>query len=379
MPKTVLVVAGLADSLINFRGPLLQEMVGGGHRVVACADESDPLSGMTTDVPKVLKEYGVEFRPIRMSRTGVNPKQDLQTYNDLKSIIREVRPDVAFSYTMKAVVWTSLASSALKTPHRVALINGLGLGVRPTEGKPSLTAKIGRRLYQFALRRNTRVIFQNSDDRDLHFDEGILPAGFPVTVCNGSGVDLSSFDVAEPLLKPFTILCIARLLTDKGVREFVGASRILKRKYPEMRAVLVGPFDKHPFAIAEEEVNGWVSEGIIEYPGATKDVRPFIRDCSVYVLPSYREGTPRTVLEAMALGRPIVTTDAPGCRQTTETGVNGFLVPVRDEQATADAIEKFILDPSLIASMGHASRRIVEEKYDVKKVNDVVLQALGLR
>jgi glycosyltransferase involved in cell wall biosynthesis len=173
-------------------------------------------------------------------------------------------------------------------------------------------------------------------------------------------------------------LLIARLIRDKGVFEYADAARILKRRYPEAVFRLLGWFDRHPEAISPKQIDQWQREGIIEYLGETQDVRPFLAESNVYVLPSYREGTPRTVLEAMAMGRPIVTTDAPGCRETVIEGKNGFLVPPRNVDALGKAMERFISTPEIIETMGGESRKFAEMKYDVHKVNYVIMRTMGL-
>jgi len=168
------------------------------------------------------------------------------------------------------------------------------------------------------------------------------------------------------------------LLKDKGIAEYAEAARIIKAKYPETRFMLLGGFHPYPLAIKEDNLRDWVNEGIIEYLGSAADVRPVIGEADVYVLPSYREGTPRSTLEAMAMGRPVITTDAPGCRETVVEGMNGYLVPVKDVQALTEAMERFIREPELVEKMGKESRRIAEEKYDVHKVNEVINKAMGL-
>ena len=181
-----------------------------------------------------------------------------------------------------------------------------------------------------------------------------------------------------PQAETVIFLIIARLLWDKGIGEFVSAARLLKEKYPEVRWQIVGPFDNNPSAIHREDVVKWQEDGLIEYMGATEDVRPYLEKASVYVLPSYREGTPRSVLEAMAMGRPVITTDAPGCRETVIDGVNGFLVPVRDKVALAAAMEKLILDKELMAKKKKKGREIAESRYDVHKVNLSILRPMEL-
>jgi glycosyltransferase involved in cell wall biosynthesis len=239
-------------------------------------------------------------------------------------------------------------------------------------------------LYRIALKGNERVFFQNPDDIDAFVSLQIVRPEM-VTKTNGSGVNLEHYSVQAETVKDdnlenrVTFLLIARLLVEKGVREYVAAARAIKRKYAEARFMLVGwSFEENPSAISSTQVEAWREEGLVEIFGETNDVRPYIASSSVYVLPSYREGTPRTVLEAMAMGKPIITTDVPGCRETVVDGFNGFLVKVKDKDMLAEAMEKFIVEPELIKTMGAASRRFAEEKYDVHKVNQVINEAMGL-
>ncbi|HET9427624.1 MAG TPA: glycosyltransferase family 4 protein, partial [Allosphingosinicella sp.] len=222
----------------------------------------------------------------------------------------------------------------------------------------------------------TAILFQNPDDRDHFRALGLLPRNRPVTVVNGSGIDLARFAPA-PLPDGPIFLMISRLLGDKGVREYGEAAIRLKRAYPEATFRLVGYFDQSPDALSQAELDRMV-EGGVEFVGRLDDVRPAIAACSIYVLPSYREGTPRSVLEAMAMGRPIVTTDAPGCRETVETGINGFLVPPRQVGPLAQAMERFITQPDLIARMGSESRALAERKYEVNAVSRSIIEAAGL-
>jgi glycosyltransferase involved in cell wall biosynthesis len=231
-------------------------------------------------------------------------------------------------------------------------------------------------LYRFALRHNTIVFFLNRDDIK-YFRESRLVDNNAVQL-DGEGVDPLLYKPVDATVKQTTFLLIARLIRDKGIREFVQAAAILKNRHPKAIFQILGPFDSNPTAMTPEQISAWQASGSIEYLGEAKDVRPYIANSSVDVLPSYREGLPRTVLEAMAMGRPIITTDAPGCRETVTDGENGFLVPVKDVEALAAAMEKFILQPELIKKMGERSREIVEEKYDVHKVNARIQQHMGL-
>ena len=222
------------------------------------------------------------------------------------------------------------------------------------------------------------MFFQNPDDETLFRKFRLLPETVPSFVVNGSGVDVAEYSVAPLPDKPCFLL-IARLLGDKGLREYAQAAQLVKSVYPEAVFRLVGWIDDNPDAITQRELDQWVDSGLLEFLGRLDDVRPAISGCSVYVLPSYREGTPRTVLEAMAMGRAVITTDAPGCRETVVDGDNGFLVPVKDINALADAMIKMVDTPGLAASMGERSRRIAEEKYDVHKVNAAMLEGMGIQ
>jgi len=219
--------------------------------------------------------------------------------------------------------------------------------------------------------------FQNPDDKRLFKELGITNSAAETRVVNGSGVDISQYSMA-PLPANPVFLLIARLLGDKGVREYAAAAKIVKQKYPEVSFNLVGWIDENPDAIQRQELDAWVSEGIIDFKGKLSDVRPAIAESSVYVLPSYREGTPRTVLEAMAMGRAVITTDAPGCRETVDDGVNGRLVPVRSVNQLADTMIEFVEKTDLILKYGESSRNIAEQKYDVHKVNAYMLKEMGI-
>jgi glycosyltransferase involved in cell wall biosynthesis len=220
------------------------------------------------------------------------------------------------------------------------------------------------------------VIFQNADDLQEFRERGLIE--LPIAhIVNGSGVELQHF---TPVSLPgnATFLLIARLLADKGIREYVEAASQIRRSYPHARFLLVGWYDDNPDSLRQEEVDDWISQGTVEFLGRLEDVRPAIAQADVYVLPSYREGAPRTVLEAMAMGRPIITTDVPGCREMVVEGVNGFLVPPRDANAIAQAIRRFLEDPRLAARMGHESRRMVEARFDSEIVAMAVVNAAGL-
>ena len=373
VPKRVIVVGSYADSLITFRGPLLQRLVSQGHEVIACAPSAPD------DIIEALDAMGVTYRDVPFDRAGMRPDRDFRVLRVLIALFRELKPDVVLSYTIKPVIYGMLAAGLAGVPGRFAMITGLGYTFIGSTMKARLVGLVTRQLYRLSLRRAKRVFFQNPDDRALFEHYGLTRGPDQAAIINGSGVDLNVFRPAPIPDDGPSFLLIARLLTDKGIREYVDAARMIRAKHPASAFHLVGWLDEgNPAGITKAELEGWVDEGVVHYHGQLQDVRPVIAASSVYVLPSYREGTPRTVLEAMAMGRPIVTTDAPGCRETVEHGENGFLVPVRDADALVEAMVRFVEEPSLIQAMGRRSRQIAEQKYDVYEVNNVILRTMGL-
>lgn len=375
MTKRVLVVAGLAGSLINFRGELLAAMIERGYDVHAAAP------GLSRDPETVrqLKSMNVTCHDVAFDRTGTNPLRDVAGLCSLFGLARRLRPNAMLCYTIKPIIYGMLAGWMAGVPLRFALITGLGYAFTgKAEGKRRRVQRLAQRLYRLALKRAHHVFFQNGDDAELFRTLGILPAGVPVTIVNGSGVNLEHFSPCEFPSSPIRFLLIARLLGDKGLIEFATAAAALRQANVPAECHLVGATDQNPDAIPEDLVRDWVREGTLTWHGELSDVRPMIAQAHVYVLPSYREGTPRTVLEAMSMGRAVITTDAPGCRETVREGENGFLVPVADAEALGAAMLRLIEQPELIERMGRKSREIAEEKYDVHKVNAAMLRAIGL-
>jgi len=366
----IVIISHYSPSLINFRGDLIRTMVELGHEVICLGPEAG--------FEQPLQELGADYRQIPLHRTGLNPLKDVKTLFSLRKVLKEIKPDIVFSYTVKPIVYGSIAGHMAGVRRMYALISGLGYVFIRQTFKQRLLTQIVAFLYRRGLKYNQVVFFQNPDDLHLFVSESIVPKTAKPVLVNGSGVNIEKFAFAPPKLSPVTFLLIARLIKDKRILEDVESARLLKQKYPAAKFQLLEPLDINPAAITQEQLERWTKEGIIEYLGKTNDVRPYIADASVYVLPSYREGTPRSVLEAMSMGRPIITTDAPGCRETVIDGRNGFLVPVKDVDTLKSAMEKFILKPDLIVQMGKQSRIIAEEKYDVRKVNRAILQEMGL-
>jgi len=293
-------------------------------------------------------------------------------------ILRSVRPDAFLAYTIKPVVYGLIAARVAGVPKRFALITGLGYTFAE-ERNGRLVGLIARRLYSVALAGATKVFFQNPDDERLFRSLKILHPEVPSIVLNGSGIDVQEFQIHEPPTE-LSFLLIARLIGGKGVREYAEAAREVRKSHPRIRFKLVGWIDEgNPDAIRQDELDEWVNDRAIEFIGRLADVRPAIAESSVYVLPSkYREGTPRTVLEALAMGRPVITTNTPGCKETVVEGENGFLIPPGSSDALVEAMLKFACNPELVARMGRRSREIAENKYDVRTVNSIMLKEMSI-
>lgn len=369
-----LLVASFPDSIIQFRGQLIKSLLDSGCKVHIAVPGLDPGS----EIFIKLNMLGVVVHDIPLQRTGVNPVRDLHLLFVLYKLINRINAEYVLSYTVKPVIYSTLASWFARVPNRFALITGLGYAFtgEPT-GPRRLLRRFIQNLYRFSLSCADKVFFQNPDDELLFRELGLLKASVPSCIVNGSGVDVSEYQVS-PLPSQPVFLLIARLLGDKGVREYAAAAMQVRPRYPSARFLLVGWIDDNPDAISQLELDSWVESGVIEYLGKLSDVRPAINQSSIYVLPSYREGTPRTVLEAMAMGRAIITTDAPGCRETVVDGDNGFLVPVRNVPMLVEAMLDLASNPEVVAHMGARSRLIAEKKYDVHNVNAIMLREMGL-
>lgn len=379
----ILVLAGLDTSLLNFRGPLLRAFVEAGHDVVAAAPAQN------VDVPTKLKSAGVRYEPIALARAGLNPLKDLASLFRLRRLIKQQRPDVVLSYTIKPVIYGSLAAWLAGVPRIYALITGLGAAFHTSGAKGRILRSMAVCLYRLALRRCTKVFAQNKDIADLFIREGIVTKE-KISVVPGSGVDTTHFNFSPLPEGPPVFLYLGRLLRDKGIAELVAATRLLKVSHPETKVILVGDIDPNPASFSAAEVAVWQREGIVEHIGYQADVRPYLRDCTVFVLPSYHEGLPRSVLEAMATGRPIITTDAIGCRETVfeageadrmtgiKCGINGFLVPVRSIEPLAVAMKSLAHDRDMAVAMGRESRTLVEKHFDVGLINNLMLSAIEL-
>jgi glycosyltransferase involved in cell wall biosynthesis len=368
----VAIISPYARTVVSFRGSLIRELIGCGCRVSVLAPDFTP------QIRAEVAQLGAAPVDYPLDRTGLHPFRDLFTLWSLWKILRDIHPTIVLAYNIKPIIYGLLAGGRVE--RRVALIEGLGYAFTQTE--PSVRQRIlrylVRQMYRIALKRAHAVLFLNPDDQ-REFCRLSLVSAEQAVLLGGIGVDLSEYMPAPAVLEPITFTLAARLLREKGIVEFAQAAQRIKQHYPNTRFLLLGGLDTNPGALQEHEVRQWAEAGILEWHGHVPDVRPYFAQTSVYVLPSYyREGVPRSTQEAMAMARPVITTDAPGCRETVIDGVNGFLMPPRDVDALIAAMERFILQPDLIIQMGQASRKLAEERFDVHKINRRILAVLGV-
>lgn len=364
----ILMTVNAAWNIWNFRRPLVEALSGDGHRITVLAPPDDA-------VPD-LERLGCRVRPLEMSVKGLNPLEDLKLQRRFGRIFREERPDAVLSYTIKNNIFGARAAKSCDVPF---LPNVTGLGTAFLSGK--LLQTVTEQLYRRSFAALPVVFFQNEDDRDLFLDRRLVRAD-QARLLPGSGIDLQRFAPA-PMPAPEdppVFLMIARLLRDKGVLEFVEAARRVKALYPRTRFQLLGAVgSENRSAIDRPTVEAWVAEGVVEYLGTTADVRPAIASASCVVLPSYREGAPRTLIEAAAMARPLIATDVPGCRAVVDRDVSGFLCDVRNAESLAAAMERFLdLSPEAQQAMGAAGRAKMEREYDQALVVDAYRAALDI-
>ena len=356
-------------TVYNFRGDLIKEITAKGYEVVVTGPDN-------TDVDKI-EALDARFHEIPMNKTGTSIIGDLKYCQALTAFLKAEKPDVTLGYTVKPCIYGAIAAKRAGVKNINSLVTGGGYTFIASSLKARVLGMIVRTLYRVGFRKANHVIFQNQDDLNEFCEKGLVRKE-KCSFVNGSGVNLVHFQ-QTPLPKEISFFMLSRLLKSKGVGEYLEAARFVKEKYPQAKFYLLGKYETSmQDALSREYVETFIRDGIVERFEETDDVRPYYSMCSVYVLPSYREGTPRTVLEAMAMGRPVITTDTQGCRETVREGVNGFLVPVKDARAVADKMIWFLEHPDRITEMGQQSRRYVEDKFDVRKVNDSMMGIMGL-
>jgi glycosyltransferase involved in cell wall biosynthesis len=363
----VIMTANAAWNVWNFRRAVASSLLADGHRVTVLAplDDSTP----------ALEGLGCGFIPLAIDPKGMNPIADVRLMSRFRKVFRETRPDVTLSYTIKNNVYGALAARATRTPF-IPNVSGLGTAFLSN----GVLQRVAEGLYRTSFRSTPVVFFQNAEDRGLFLEKRLIGKD-QGRLLPGSGIDLAHF-AAQPCPaadEPPIFLMIARLLRDKGVVEFVEAARRLKRQHPHVRFQLLGATDAaNRTAIDARTVAAWQEEGIISYLGTAPDVRPMIAAAHCIVLPSYREGAPRTLIEASSMARPVIATDVPGCRSVVAHGVTGLLCKPRDADSLASAMQQFLnLTHEARSAMGCAGRDRMERHFDEAHVVSSYREAIA--
>jgi len=368
-----LIIASSPKSILNFRGALIQSLISKGYKIHVSAPGLSERSSLRME----LEDKGIIVHNTYFSRTGLNPLADLRTLISLLRLMKQVKPHYVLSYTVKPVIYGSIAAQIMGVKNHFALITGLGFTfTKEFINDHYFLHLLIRLLYKVSLREVDKIFFQNPDDELLFKKLKITRSKSPTYVVNGSGVDLDYYYLTN-LPEQINFLLIARLLKSKGLQVFAEAAKEIKKNYPHVSFTVVGKIDNSPDAVTKNELKIWTDSGDIIFLGELTDVRSAISNCSVIVLPSfYREGTPRSILEAMSMGRAVITTDLPGCRETVFEGKNGYLVEPKSVKSLINALTKLIENPFCISIMGSESRKIAEKKYDVHKVNKIMIKEM---
>ena len=374
----ITLIGTVASSFYGFRADLISTLLNKGHQVYAFTSE------YTAEDLKKIEKLGATPISYTLNRGGLNPLADIIATYQLTKKIKAINPDLVFSYFSKPVIFGTLAAKLAKVPHVIGMLEGLGYTfTEQPEGlskKTQLIKKIQVFLYKVALPQLDQLIFLNPDDlKDLLQQHAIKVK--KVEVLGGIGLNLKDypFQALDNIHSPIKFLFIGRLLKEKGIHEFVQAAKLVKKIYTDVQFTVLGAIDHHNLgALKQSELDLLIESKIIHYPGYVNNVKDWIADSHVFVLPSYREGVPRSTQEAMAIGRAIITTDVPGCRETIVDGENGFLVPKWNPEALAEKMIYFIEHPEQICIMGNESHKIAIEKFDAEKVNQKLLKILGI-
>ena len=383
MKKKIIIAVNSTFNLINHRVGLINGLLDGGYEVVAISP--------TDEFASRVKELDCHHVPLQMERKGTNIAQDLLLFWRYRTVLRQYMPDIYLGFTAKPNIYGSLAAQSLGIPV-INNISGLGtvFGAMNTSLVGSLLARLVRVLYWFTFLRSDKIFFQNKDDRREFIEQGIVKTNL-TDLLPGSGVDLDRFSYTPITVnqlaskdntekKKTRFLLIARMLWDKGVGEYVEAARLLSRRYPRTEFCMIGFLDfGNPEVISEAQINEWISEGIVQYLGVINDIRPEIVKADCVVLPAqFREGTPRSLLEAAAMGRPVITTNTVGCRETVDDGVNGYLCIPNDATDLSKKMERIIhLDNAQLHEMGRCGREKMELQFDEQIVIQKYLEAIS--
>lgn len=365
----ILINSGRTVPFLTTRRKLITSIIAKGHNVI--------LTGYQGGYEKEIEEMGASFIKVPLNRAGFNPIKDIALLNKYYNIIKKNKIDIVHSYTIKPNTFGSIAASMAGIKEIFPTINGLGYVYTDSDAKIKIIRMITSILYKIAFKFSKKVFFQNRDDANEMIMKKLIKEEKCIVI-DGSGIDLDEFSqIKQP--NSFSFIMVTRLLKSKGVYEYLEAARIVKQKYKNIEIKLVGPIDPNPNGIKEEELKIFIDEGIINYLGVSSNVHKLLGDSSVFVLPSYyREGVPHSILEAMATGRAVLTTDVPGCRETVLNEENGFLVRPNCVEDLAEKMIWMIKNPEKVKEMGNQSLLIAKKRFEVNKVNLIIMNAMHL-
>lgn len=376
--KKIAIIGTVASSIHGFRSDLIKALINKDYEVYAFFAEYNP-----EDIEKI-EALGAVPVTYNIHRGGLNPLSDVKATVQLAKKLKNIRPDVVFAFASKATIFGTLAARLARIPKVIGMLEGLGYTFTEQPNGSNIKTQIIKgfqvALYKLALPQLDKLIFLNQDDpKDLLDRYSIQVKGFHIL--GAIGLNLNDYP-RMPLdsnFKNISFLFIGRLLKEKGIYEYIKAAKIVKQHYPNTRFVVLGSIDESNLgALSQDELSMLIADDIIDYPGQVDNVVDWIANSDVFVLPSYREGVPRSTQEAMAIGRAVITTDVPGCRETVVDGMNGFLVEKWNPEALAEKMIYFIENPEQIAIMGNESYKIAQEKFDAEKVNQRLLKMIGL-
>ena len=363
----IFIIGNLASTMINFRKEFIKMLVSNGNEVYCLVSDYDKKSR------EKISSFGAIPLDYTLNAKGLNPFKDVIATFNLIRLFRQYRPDVVFSFFVKPVIFATIASKIATAPRIVGMIEGLGGAFTIHKNGQTKKAKVIKTiqifLYKISLPLLDELIFLNNDDKKELIDAYNINVK-SVNILGGIGVDLEKFSYSKATSDPISFIFIGRLLTEKGIFEYLDAAKMVKDKYKDVNFYILGGFEENnPFGLKQEELRPYLNDDIVIFPGYVNNIKEWIANSSVFVLPSYREGVPRSSQEAMAIGRAVITTDTVGCRETVKDGVNGFLVPPYNCDVLAQKMMYFIKNPEMVIQMGIESRKIAEEKFDINKQN----------
>lgn len=364
-------LTGHAPSVYMFRLDCMKYLQANGFEVAVLAPEPPE------EWEQAFEQHGISYTQIALSKNSTNPFSDISAYFDIKKKLKAIQPDIVFCDHAKMIIYGLLAAKRLKIKNRLVMMGGVGSVLRdPPEGLKRKLVKLLLTIeYRVSLPLADRIFFQNEDDFQL-FESYHMAKRSQAVMVPGSGINLERFPYT-PMPDNHDFLFVGRLIGDKGLMEYMQAGRLLRKSVPDAKLHVIGYFDANQTMLSISDLQPYIDDGTVVFHGKQDNVLPYLQQSFAFVLPSYHEGTPRSVLEALSVGRPVITTDAPGCRETVINDKNGFLVPVKDAQALADAMLQLCRHPKLTQEMAKASRAYAESKFDVNIVCEITQKTIS--